>query len=1061
MSSTNCTCGCCQGREIVTPEDVSNRPGLSELRYRAGTHASFHETMLARLSALQYPELLGLTTRQTGDFAIALLDAWAIIADILTFYQERIANEGYLGTARERRSVLELARLIGYALRPGVASSVYLAYTLDKQSSLTLDKGNRARTIPGPGETPQSFETSDPLRASVEWNSLKARPSRPQRVNPSNASGIEKLYLRGTATRLRAGDLLLLDFGVQQTLRRVLAVNPHNEEQFTEVLLQLSPTTTTRLLPNRQPILSGDSVRKLTEQYRTLPASVRVGRKIQDMLSILDQIEDQLRPGMTSPEIIVLLENFRLKIKEARAQIDANLRSNAAKEWASNLEQALEAAAGYPAGPAGGTGAVNGNRHGIVTLDELLVPLAKHPSIPPVSQFALGRDITKAFGVPNQSPQATEGTRSTTDTQAQSISALWPGIGRELYTAWGNTSVVATQPVKIHALRVVASLFGYNVPKIPTYDNSNPKQLKGPDQWDEWGVAIDEKSNVLFLDNVYNQLLPDNYIAIQEPSGTPQVYKATDTTIRPRTAYGISAKTTQITIAENWWNPTAGSQQDFGIIRGTSIYTQAQGEELELADEPIDPVQEPVKGDRIELDSLYGGLEAGRWLIVTGERTDVPGATGVPASELVMLADVQQQVDSSLTGDSPHTVLVLANSLAYQYKLDTASVYGNVVKATHGETRSEVLGSGNASKSLQPFALRQPPLTYLPALTPQGATSTLEVRVNDVLWHETDSLDTAKPVSRVYITLTDNNAKTQVVFGNGVKGTRPPTGVENLKATYRSGIGKVGNARAGQISQLATRPLGVKGVTNPLAATGGTDPESRDQARRNAPLAIMSLDRLVSVQDYQDFARTYAGIGKASATRLVHGRRQIVHLTIAGESDIPIDPTSDLYRNLRLAIQNSGDPHQAFIVDMCQRLLLVLQGHVRVLPDYKWDAVAPIIRTALLDTFAFERQELGQSIALSKVISVMQAVQGVDYVDIDVFGSIPDSNSKTCRQEPPGAEEIAAQISQLAQEAEQNGPRQGVRVQLAQTVSGQICPSQLAFLTPDVPDTVILTEITS
>jgi len=51
---------------------------------------------------------------------------------VLTFYQERIANEGYLGTATERRSILELARLVGYELRPGVAASVYLAYVLDK-----------------------------------------------------------------------------------------------------------------------------------------------------------------------------------------------------------------------------------------------------------------------------------------------------------------------------------------------------------------------------------------------------------------------------------------------------------------------------------------------------------------------------------------------------------------------------------------------------------------------------------------------------------------------------------------------------------------------------------------------------------------------------------------------------------------------------------------------------------------------------------------------------------------------------------------------------------------
>ena len=52
---------------------------------------------------MTYP-LRNLKTRDPNDFAIALLDAWATVADVLTFYHERIANEGYLRTATERRS---------------------------------------------------------------------------------------------------------------------------------------------------------------------------------------------------------------------------------------------------------------------------------------------------------------------------------------------------------------------------------------------------------------------------------------------------------------------------------------------------------------------------------------------------------------------------------------------------------------------------------------------------------------------------------------------------------------------------------------------------------------------------------------------------------------------------------------------------------------------------------------------------------------------------------------------------------------------------------------------
>ena len=111
-----------------------------------------------------------------------MLDAWAVVADVLTFYQERIANEGYLRTATERRSVLELARLVGYNLRPGVSASVFLAFNLEKGYDVTIDPGMRVQSLPGPGELPQSFETGEPLMAREVWNSLGVRMTQPQNI---------------------------------------------------------------------------------------------------------------------------------------------------------------------------------------------------------------------------------------------------------------------------------------------------------------------------------------------------------------------------------------------------------------------------------------------------------------------------------------------------------------------------------------------------------------------------------------------------------------------------------------------------------------------------------------------------------------------------------------------------------------------------------------------------------------------------------------------------------------------------------------------------------------
>src|SRR5688500_18276849 len=114
MTTATAGCGCCSGVTARTPLHVENRPGLSAIPYRVGTHADFLVSMIAALTDAGRPRLAGLTTRDRDDFSIALLDAWAVAADVLAFYSERLANESYLRTARERISLQELGRLIGF-----------------------------------------------------------------------------------------------------------------------------------------------------------------------------------------------------------------------------------------------------------------------------------------------------------------------------------------------------------------------------------------------------------------------------------------------------------------------------------------------------------------------------------------------------------------------------------------------------------------------------------------------------------------------------------------------------------------------------------------------------------------------------------------------------------------------------------------------------------------------------------------------------------------------------------------------------------------------------------
>ncbi|MGA7180800.1 MAG: putative baseplate assembly protein [Thiobacillaceae bacterium] len=1023
----------------MTPLPIYNRPGLAQLHYRVGSYATFFETMQARLSSTDYPELAGLRTREETDPSIALLDAWAAVGDVLTFYQERIANEGYLRTATERRSVLELARLIGYALRPGVASSVYLAYSLAKDSApVTIPQGARANSIPGPGEQMQAFETSDPLDARVEWNAITPRLTQPQTAASIAKNG---LYLKGTSTQIKANDAMLVDAadGLGLQLVHVDAVDEDSANQRTRVVLRMQSVA--------------DAVATLVNRYSDVqhfgvsPEAATTKR----VLKLVQEIHDAATSGDAA--LAAHLDTAALPKLAAELSKAESAHFSKLTPWLGELIGNLKRVrARLPAVQPLAPKAIVGGRGEVSVLGGLVEKLTLRPSVPPASEKQLSRSVASAFG-------------GQSDTVPRLLTLVEPLLQNVFYASWKSLPPPRAQQLNVYALRVAAAPFGHNAPLRQTDFQNNRAIFSEWDITDPWnassggeivlaagtsagGTPDHHQPYVLYLDNDYD-IAPDSFVAIEKSDGTTIVTQPEAIAHRSLAAYGLSGKTIQVDLPSSGPAWLDASSTDFTPVRTTQVY--AGSESLTPADEPIDAV---VAGDEIELDDVYDGLQPGRWLIVGGERADLVSggvaASGVKAAELVMLAAVTQKIrevnNEPVAGDTTHTTITLAKPLAYQYKRDTVTIYANVVKATNGETRQETLGGGDATIPLQQFTLKQSPLTYVSAPTVAGVQSTLQVRVNDVEWHEVDSLASLGAGERKFITRTDDTAKTSVIFGNGAHGARLPTGPENVKAMYRNGIGSPGNVKAEQISLLNTRPLGVSAVINPIRASGGADAENREQARNNAPLAVMALDRLVSTRDYADFSRTFGGIGKAAAVHLSNGRQQRVHVTIAGVDDIPIDETADLYRNLFVALHRYGDPYLPITLAIRERLALVISASIRVDPDYQWETLEPKIRSAVLDAFGFDKVDLGQDLLLADAIKVMQGIPGVTYVDVDVFDTISEAGLLA------GFDAAAASNLQL---------RDRILIEPGRYEQGQLLPAQLSYLAPEVPDTLILQEIKS
>ena len=217
---------------MVSPASSTyNPPAQSSLSYRIGTYDVFFRELLDWLPLPAYPDprnpdatihpLDKLTTRQPSDLAIAILDAWAIVGDVITFYQERNADEGFLRTARNLRSVAELAWETGYTLDPGVAASATLAFTIDGSATDSIVKipaGTQVASAPAQGQLPQIFETMDDVVAAAEWNELRLLTTLIQCL----PEGATSMLLTGVASQLSAGDpVVFSEVGTGPELRLI------------------------------------------------------------------------------------------------------------------------------------------------------------------------------------------------------------------------------------------------------------------------------------------------------------------------------------------------------------------------------------------------------------------------------------------------------------------------------------------------------------------------------------------------------------------------------------------------------------------------------------------------------------------------------------------------------------------------------------------------------------------------------------------------------------------------------------------------------------------------
>jgi predicted phage baseplate assembly protein len=512
----------------------------------------------------------------------------------------------------------------------------------------------------------------------------------------------------------------------------------------------------------------------------------------------------------------------------------------------------------------------------------------------------------------------------------------------------------------VYVLRTRAALFGHNalaftdLPLPLRVGEIHPQTgafIPGPyrnsgSTWADQTLAPGTKT--LFLDQPYDAVTADAWLVLSTATNE-ELYRVTAAVEEVHSAFLLSGPSTRVGIS--------GEHTEFFAPKSAVVW--AGSERIELADPPR---TSPIEGTHVPLDVAVEGLEPGRLVAVSG----LDAESGEPVAEV--------RAVSAVLADGACSTLVLDRALLFRYVPATVRVNANVAPATHGESWSETLGGGEARRPRLRFKLANGPLTYTRAATPSGGQSTLLVRVGAVRWNQVDSLYGQLAGAPVYTVRHADDGSATVEFGPS---TRPPTGSGNITAAYRVGVGAAGNVAANAITIPLSRPLGLRGLTNPVAATGGADSETMAHARENAPLPIRALGRVVSLDDFQSFAAAYAGIAKARADAVWNGERRVVYLTVASEDAKPAEPGDASITNLVAAVDAARHVDVPVVVSGYEQILVAVAASLDVDPRYAAADVLAAAAAALAAAFSFPARELARPVRLSELLAVLHGVAGV------------------------------------------------------------------------------------
>lgn len=322
-------------------------------------------------------------------------------------------------------------------------------------------------------------------------------------------------------------------------------------------------------------------------------------------------------------------------------------------------------------------------------------------------------------------------------------------------------------------------------------------------------------------------------------------------------------------------------------------------------------------------------------------------------------------------------------SQAGAFTRNNTLIYANAVRATHGETQPEkIVGNGDASQTSQCFELASDKISWVAdAAFSTGVRADLSLRVGQRVWQQVEDLSLSSHEDHHYQVNINEDDTLSVCFGNGRGGRRLPTGIDNVRVSYRVGYGEEGNLEPHKLVKIAKPDLLLEDFVAPLASSGGARKESSSSMRESAPATVLALKRAVSIDDFSHLAANHSMVWQARAfekmpDRPARSKIEVVVVAAGGKEFITNSDTSNLIRNFLAQHSAPGTP-----ISVVSYKALFMQLKLSIMVDetaYDKKQVEAAVSDYLKVHLEIKQRQLGEALFRNDIIALLEQVEGVE-----------------------------------------------------------------------------------